>query len=143
KTARAWGMGFVRSVSIVEGRTLRGMRLVIPIDCPNGTSWTARAMDGAEPKYFNPAGADHSRLLIGWNVARLTGDLVICEGPVDAVMLYQHDISALALGGKVLHDAQLAMLLALPAATAVTVMLDPEERTAPMEVARALSTHFD
>lgn len=95
------------------------------------------------PKYLNPPGADHRRLLIGWHVARVTGDIVLCEGPLDAVRLYQHDLSALALGGKELHDEQLAMLRTLPPKAAVTVMLDPEEEVAPFKLAERLSLHFE
>jgi DNA primase len=146
-TARAWGMAYCRSIEIdIAGREkplfLR-RRLFIPIVCPNGHSWTARDMTGAQlPKYMNPPNADHRRLLIGWNMCKLTGDLVLCEGPLDAVKLWQHDIAALALGGKVLHDEQLALLLALSPETAVTVMLDPEELEAPLAVAERLSVYF-
>lgn len=137
-TARAWGLGYCR-----KGRY--GDRLVIPIDCPAGVSWTARAMsdDVFGPKYLNPPGADHRRLLIGWHVSRVTGDIVLCEGPLDAVRLYQHDLPALALGGKELHDEQLAMLRKLPPKAAVTVMLDPEEEVAPYKLAERLSLHFE
>lgn len=137
-TARAWGLGYCR-------RGKYGDRLVIPIDCPAGVSWTARAMsaDVFGPKYLNPPGADHRRLLIGWHVSRVTGDIVLCEGPLDAVRLYQHDLPALALGGKELHDEQLDMLRRLPAQAAVTVMLDPEEEVAPFKLAERLSLHFE
>ncbi len=138
RTARAWGLGYCR-----KGKY--GDRLVIPIDCPAGVSWTARAMsaDVFGPKYLNPSGADHRRLLIGWHVSRVTGDIVLCEGPLDAVRLYQHDLPALALGGKELHDEQLAMLRLLPPMAAVTVMLDPEEEVAPYKLAERLSLHFE
>lgn len=137
-TARAWGLGYCR-----KGKY--GDRLVIPIDCPAGVSWTARAMsdDVFGPKYLNPPGADHRRLLIGWHVSRVTGDIVLCEGPLDAVRLYQHDLSALALGGKELHDEQLSMLRKLSAKAAVTVMLDPDEEVAPYKLAERLSLHFE
>lgn len=138
RTARAWGLGYCR-------RGKYGDRLVIPIDCPAGVSWTARAMskDVWGPKYLNPPGADHRRLLIGWHVSRVTGDIVLCEGPLDAVKLYQHDLPALALGGKELHDEQLDMLRALPPLAAVTVMLDPEEEIAPYKLAERLALHFE
>lgn len=148
RTAKAWGMGYVMGRLWLDfpGRDkpfCLAQRLVIPIKCPAGRSWTARDMDaGGIPKYLNPPSADHRRLLIGWNVARLTGDLVICEGPLDAVRLWQHDITAVALGGKELHDEQLAMLTDLSPETAVTVMLDPEEQIAPLNVAQRLSLHF-
>lgn len=135
-TARAWGLGYCSG-----GRF--GGRLVIPIRCPVGQSFTARDMtETSSIRYLNPSEVDHRRLLIGWNMARLTGDLVICEGPLDAVKLWQHGISAVALGGKVLHDEQLAMLVELPSDAAVTVMLDPEARDDAMGVAKRLSAHF-
>lgn len=135
-TAREWNLGFCKS-----GRYAN--RLVIPIICPSGTSFTARDMGGTSSiRYLNPAEADHRRLLIGWNMARLTGDLVICEGPLDAVKLWQHSISNVALGGKVLHDEQMAQIVDLSPDIAVTVMLDPEEEEAPMVAAQRLSAHF-
>lgn len=137
KTCAAWGLGYCR-----KGKY--GDRLIIPIDCPAGVSWTARAMskDVWGPKYLNPPGADHRRLLIGWHVARVTGDIVLCEGPLDAVRLYQNNLPALALGGKELHDEQLSMLMELSPQSAVTIMLDPEEEVAPYDLASRLSVHF-
>lgn len=148
RTAKAWGLGWVRRAEVPRADRDRPMllreRLVIPIQCPAGRSWTARDMTGEQiPKYLNPPGADHRRLLIGWNMARMTGDLVICEGPLDAIKLWQHDVSAVALGGKEIHSDQLAMLVSLPSSTAIVVMLDPEERAAPLKVAARLSCHFE
>lgn len=135
-TARAWGMGYYNS-----GRYAR--RLIIPIVCPAGKSFTARDMTKTSSiRYLNPSEADHRRLLIGWNMARTTGDIVICEGPLDAVKLWQHGISALALGGKVLHDEQLAQIVDLPVDIAITVMLDPEAADDANVAAQRLSTHF-
>lgn len=147
RTAKAWGLGYSTKLWLDFPDRDKPYnlcdRLFIPIECPAGHSWTGRDMVGDRiPRYFNPPGADHRRMLIGWNVARLTGDLVICEGPLDAVKLWQHDITALALGGKELHDEQLAQLMTLSDETAVTVMLDPEEKLAPTTVATRLSLHF-
>lgn len=156
-TAKAWDMGYVssncrhtRECEASEGdKCIAGCswrysgRLVIPVECPNGKSFTARDMMGSQiPKYLNPTGTDFRRLLIGWNTARLTGDIVLCEGPLDAVMLWQHSISALSLGGKELHDEQMSMLMSLPNTTAVTLMLDPDELEAPYKAALRLSVHF-
>ena len=145
KTARAWGMGYC-----AKGKY--GQRLIIPFECPNGRSYTARDMteegltwaDGSpQPKYLNPKGADHKRLFIGWNMAPLTGDIVLCEGPLDAVRLWQHGIPALALGGKVLHDEQRDMLVGnLSEDQAIIIMMDPEEALAPEEMAPKLAVHF-
>lgn len=136
-TARKWKLGHVR-----RGRY--GGRLVIPFECPAGSSWTARDMTGEqEPKYLNPDGADHARLLIGWNTAHFGGDLVLCEGPTDAIKLQQAEVCALAFGGKVLHEDQLSTLVDhFDKDQAVVLMLDPEEETAPYDAARELSCHF-
>ena len=142
RTAKAWGLGYCRG-----GRYSN--RLIIPCVSPSGRSFTAREMTlrGSQPKspvkYLNPKGADHSRLLIGWHAARLVGDLVLCEGPLDAVRLWQFGINALALGGKVIHDEQISQLLAIQPHPAIVIMLDPEEQTAPIEVASALRSHFE
>ncbi len=136
ETAKAWGMGWCRVGKYAQ-------RLIIPIRCPNGESWTARDMTGeAKQKYMNPWDADHSKLLIGWHCTPLTGDLVLCEGPFDAVKLWQHDIPALALGGKNLHENQLDLLRKLDPQTSITVMLDPEELSAPHSVAKKLMSYF-
>jgi len=136
ETAREWGLGWART-----GRF--ACRLIIPVECPNGRSFTARDMTGQqEPKYLNPAGANHGRLLLGWKHAPLDGDVALVEGPLDAIKLWQHGIPALALMGKVLHKEQLEMLLAKPVDAGITVMLDPEEQTAPYDVARQLTCRF-
>jgi DNA primase len=146
-TARQWGLGFCRQLYLEFPNREKPFfirdRLFIPIVCPAGRSWTARDMTGTqEPKYLNPPGADHRRLLIGWNHARLTGDLVIVEGPLDVIKLWQYELAALGLGGKELHDEQLAQLMTLSSETVVTVMLDPEELKARLAVAKRLSVHF-
>lgn len=144
KTIRAWGLGYCSEFELADGRTLEGQRIVVPIECPAGRSWTARATsdDVFGPKYFNPPGADHRRLLIGWNVMRFGGDVVICEGPFDALKLWQNKVPAVGIGGKVLHDQQMEQLATLPRSTAVTILLDPEELVAPHNVATKLSGHF-
>lgn len=135
-TAKAWGLGYCRFGDYAG-------RLIVPILCPNGYSFTGRAMDaGVEPKYKNPTGADHGRLFIGWEQADLHGDFVLVEGPFDAIKFSQHGIPALAVGGKVLHTEQLQMLFTLRASQAVTVCLDPEEKLAPLDVASQLAVHF-
>jgi hypothetical protein len=137
RTAREWGMGWCRA-----GRFAG--RLVIPIQCPGGYSFTARDMTGEqEPKYLNPTGADHRRLLIGYNMANMKGDFCVVEGPLDAVRLYQHGFGAVAVGSTLLHSEQMDMLFSSPRDAAVTVMLDPEEDLGPYEVAKQLCVHFD
>ena len=136
-TAREWNIGWAR-----RGRYAG--RIIIPVECPNGHSYTARDTTGEQqPRYLNPKGADHGRLLLGWNHQQVEGDVCIVEGPLDAIKMWQHGIPTVALMGKVLHPEQLAMLLLKPSDAAITVMLDPEEAVAPYKVAEQLMCRFD
>lgn len=135
-TAKTWGLGWAR-----RGRY--GGRIIIPVECPNGCSFTARDVtDEQEPKYLNPIGADHGRLFLGWKHHRVKGDVVIVEGPLDAIRLWQHGFPALALMGKSLHIEQLMMLTVKPVDAGITIMLDPEEGEAPFKVAEQLMCRF-
>lgn len=139
-TAKAWGLGFCRLGAY-------GGRVVIPVICPNGRSFTARdTTDEQIPRYRNPKGADHGRLLCGWNVVEKAkaADVVLVEGPMDAIKMYQHGFPALALMGKELHKEQLALLTTRYSSdTAITIMLDPEEEVAPYKVGLRLLVNFE
>lgn len=136
KTARKFGMGYCLS-----GRYYG--RVVIPIRCPYGNSFTARDTTGeSELKYLNPKQANHSHLLLGWDVIKPNQDLALVEGPLDAVKLYQNGIQALALSGKVLHPRQLEMLIKCPTHIGITVMLDPDAQADAYSVAAQLVCHF-
>ena len=136
-TMKAWGIGFCNS-----GRY--GGRVIIPVICPNGSSFTARDATGEQqPRYLNPKGADHGRLFCGWNMVGDEADIVIVEGPLDAIKMWQHGIPSLSLMGKELHAEQLALLLKKPSDTSVIVMLDPEEAVAPYKAALKLLCRFD
>lgn len=137
KTAKTWGFGFCN-----RGRYRN--RVIIPIKCPAGESFTSRDVTGLlKPKYLNPVCNFQSHLLLGWEFVDVKSDLVLVEGPLDAVMLWQYGIQALALGGKVLHQQQIKMLLSCPNDTSITIMLDPEEKTAPFLVAKQLIFKFE
>jgi DNA primase len=136
-TAKEWGIGYC-----AKGRY--GGRVVIPISCPNGRSFTARDTTGKQdPRYLNPKGADHGRLLLGWEHHDIRGDVTLVEGPLDAIKMWQHGIPALAVMGKVLHSEQLFMLLRKPDDVAITVMFDPEEKAAPYKAAAQLAVGFE
>lgn len=136
ETLRDWKVGYCR-------RGYFGGRVIIPFDCPNGKSFTARDLTGKqEPKYLNPKGVDHSRLLYGWPFAPLTSPFALVEGPLDAMKFAQHGIPALGTGGKALSTAQLTMLFRRPEGTKVVVMYDPEEKTAPYAAAEQLLVRF-
>jgi len=136
RTLKRWGIGFCRSGRYAD-------RIVIPIRCDNGYSFTARDATGArEPKYLNPKGADHNRLLCCYEAIEPGADIVLVEGPTDAMMACQNDLIGVGLLGKELHQAQLDLLRrARPGS--IVVMLDPEEVTAPLKAARQLSYCFE
>ncbi|KKM27992.1 hypothetical protein LCGC14_1569180, partial [marine sediment metagenome] len=135
QAAAHFGIGFCNS-----GRYSH--RVIVPVDCPNGSAWVARATDGSQyPKYLNPADAAFGRLLMGWD-DMAGGDFVIVEGVFDVVRLWQHGIPAVATLGKVLHPEQLSLLRCLPRDAAPTIMLDPEEVAAPLQMASRLRWHF-
>jgi DNA primase len=136
-TAREWKIGWAR-----KGRY--GGRIIIPIVCPNGVSFTSRDVTNEqEPKYLNPSGVNHRKLLLGWDKHPLKGDVVLVEGPMDAIKMWQHGFPSLALLGKVLHVEQLLLLATKPPDSSIIVMLDPEENTAPIQVAQQLISFFD
>ncbi len=137
ETSRAWGLGWCR-VGRYAGR------VIIPVDCPGGRSFTARDTTGAqEPRYLNPPGVNHGKLLCGWNLAPVSGDVVLVEGPLDAMKMWQHGYPSLALMGKALHVDQLSLLYRKPSDAAVTILMDPEELEAPAAIAARLVAHFD
>lgn len=136
RTAKRFGLGFCNS-----GRYRA--RVVVPICCPAGRSFTARDTTGElSPKYLNPKGVDHGRLLMGWEFVG-TDFLVLVEGPFDVAKFVQHGIPTVGLLGKVLHLDQLALLTRLPETLKVVLMLDPEERIAPLDAATRLRVRFD
>lgn len=138
ETAKAWGMGFCNN-----GRF--GGRVIIPVKCPNGNSYTGRTVHkDVDPRYLNPKGADHGRLFCGWNMVKHKGSIVLVEGPLDAVKMWQHGIPAIAMMGKVLHPEQFEMLrAAYPPDSEITIMTDPEEIKAPRKIAKRLLIRYD
>jgi DNA primase len=70
--------------------------------------------------------------------------LVLCEGPLDAVRLWQHGLSAVALMGKYVSRAKLAMLLRAKV-SAITLMFDSDGpgRTAVQSVGPELASVFN
>lgn len=131
ETARFFNIGFCRSGDY-------GGRVVFPIVCPNGYSFTARDVTGRGiPRYKNPTGAGLGRLLFGWDTLVKDHDFLVVEGPMDAAMAYQAGFPAIALCGKNLGEEQEAMIGGMSLGSAI-VMLDPEEGLAPVNVATKL-----
>lgn len=106
------------------GRCRYAHRIILPIECPGGRSFTARSVDpSAERKYLNPP-APKGKLLFGWNQAvKPGGELVIVEGPFDVLRLASHGIGAVAVMGITLARYQRRLLISIKPST-ITVMLD-------------------
>ena len=119
-------------------------RVVFPFVCPNGSSFTARDVTGySKQKYLNAEGANRRSLLYGWQQFRKGSDLVLAEGPLDVLKLYEHGIGSLGLLGKTLSQGQFGLLTTLPIDTPITVMLDPETEFESLKIVKTLSTRFD
>lgn len=137
RTARRFELGYC-----VDGRYFD--RVVCPIECPGGRSFTARSISGdVKVKYLNPRGAGHGRLLYGWKQATIGADVVLVEGPFDVLNCAQKGVNALGLLGKALHDEQLRLLSSWPKGAAVTVLLDPEAGGEALRIASRLYGVFD
>lgn len=138
ETAKTWGLGYCDKGRYAD-------RIVFPIVCPNGQSFTARDAtedQSQQPKYLNPKGVDHGRLLYGWNTLG-DGDVIMVEGPMDVLTLVQRSYEVLGLLGKALHVEQMKLLLKLPRDKTFIIMLDPEETEAPYKVAKQLLCRFE
>lgn len=121
-----------------------GQRLFIPVVSPTGYSWTARDMRGDQrPKYLNAPGADHRKLLFGWDQVALESDVVLQEGPTDVMMSHQHGLPALGLMGKVLNREQLTLLFKKPAHCSIIIMLDPEAAAEANAIGLQVAVRFE
>lgn len=136
KTAKSFCVGYCKN-GYYEGR------VILPIDCPNGKSFTSRALiKSIEPKMLNPKDIDNGRLLFGWQMAKETSDIAIVEGPFDVMKWHQYGIPSLGLMGKVLHEEQKHLLFSRPKDSTVTIAVDPEEIDAKYDIASQLLAHF-
>lgn len=105
------------------GRCRYARRIILPIECPGGRSFTARAIDsGSGPRYLNPP-APKGRLLFGWKSVFPECELVLCEGPFDAIRLAGFGFATLAVMGVSLSREQRFLLASLNT-TSITIMLD-------------------
>lgn len=148
-TLRQFGCGYTPAnqwyeVPGTERVIYIGQRLFIPVVSPTGYSWTARDMRGDQrPKYLNAPGADHRRLIFGWDQVALESDVVLQEGPTDVMMSHQHGLPALGLMGKVLNREQLALLFRKPARCSIIIMLDPEAEAEAHTIGLQVSARFE
>lgn len=131
ETAKKWGMGFCNFGYYSK-------RIVVPFSCPNGRSFVTRAVDNEiKPKMLDPKNSKKSSLIFGWEFADINKDLTIVEGPFDCIMANQNGLNVVSLLGKILHGPQLELLKNRPKDAAITIMLDPEEKKAPLDIANA------
>jgi DNA primase len=136
RMAKFWRLGFCET-----GRY--ASRIVIPIECPNGRSFTARDATGfKKPPYLNPPNSEHGRLLFGWDAAGTEGDVALVEGPFDVMGLWRWGIRSVGIFGKSLHPEQLNLLFRWPSDRTVFVMTDPDADAEAIKIARALLARF-
>lgn len=97
-------------------------RIIIPIECPLGRDFQARAiLDGMEPRYLS--GPTSGQLLFGWSTVEESDTAVLVEGPFDAIAVLQAGFPCVAMMGKELRDGQFQMLSGRR--RSYTILLDP------------------
>ena len=118
-------------------------RAIVPIACDGARAFVARDMTGsAKQKYLNPKSANFNKLLYAFDAVKRESKLALVEGVFDSIRLDEYGVPSVAIFGKKLHDAQLAMLLKSEA-DRIDVMLDPEAQDEMLDAARRLSMFFD
>lgn len=115
ETALAFKLGVCRKHIKCEFCKGRGCpknmtdRIILPIDCPAGRSYQARAiLPETQPRYLS--GDNSGQLLFGWHTIVDSDFAAIVEGPFDAIQMFQAGIPAVALMGKEIRDSQMLML---------------------------------
>jgi DNA primase len=111
ETARSFQLGFCQTGKFAG-------RIIIPVSCPKGRSFQARATWDTPLRYLSGPGS--GKLLHGWyqarelidgGDARIESAVVVVEGPFDAMRLHQFGFPAVALMGLAVRRAQKDMLL--------------------------------
>lgn len=86
----------------------KGPRIVIPCSNSIGVPYfQARAMDSNKLRYASPPASRDDSLVIVWPVAKMTGQSVIVEGPMDALAVAEFGFVGIALMG---NDPNLAVV---------------------------------
>jgi hypothetical protein len=103
RTAARFGIGYSEDYRYAG-------RIVLPVVCPAGVSFTTRALDPDDKlRYLSGPGA--GQLVFGWPQLPADADeLVLVEGPFDATSVYQARLPVLGLMGKSLREAQVLMM---------------------------------
>lgn len=102
ETAYQFNLGVCRSGKMAH-------RIILPIDCPAGKSYQARAiLPHTEPRYLS--GDNSGQLLFGWHTIEQTDLAILVEGPFDCINVAQAGLPCVALMGKQLRDSQYEML---------------------------------
>lgn len=151
ETLRQFGCGYTKSGVWVpkpggKRHLYVGQRLIIPVVSPSGYSWIARDLSPGQdqkPKYLNAPGADHRRLLFGWDQVEIGSDVAIQEGPTDVMKSSQNGMPALGLMGKILNREQLTLLAKKPRDCSFVVMLDPEASADAITIATQIKMIFE
>lgn len=118
RTAARFGIGFCKR-GRYEGR------IILPVRCPMGSSFVARAVDN-EVRLRYLAGPGAGRLLFGWEQAEGADLLVVNEGGFDVLAVHQAGLKAVGILGKSLRETQVQMLRSLGRRVQLVLMLDDD-----------------
>lgn len=135
RTLKAWNIGYCQ-----KGRYKN--RIVIPILTAEETTFVARAaVSDLHPPYLGPEVQEGKgrRFLLGFQFVEKCDRIVICEGPFDALRIWQAGLKPLALLGKGLGVRQKRRLIDL-SPSRVSIMLDPDAWVDARKIAIELQT---
>lgn len=104
-------------------------RATYPLRSPSGAVWgvVGRAVGAQLPKYKYPGHAPVSKTLFGYHLLQgFYGDVVLCEGALDAMALWDVGITAVAVLGSRLSLEQSELLVRL-SPTSLTLAFDKDD----------------
>lgn len=111
--ARKFGLGFCEGGETREEKVYNG-RIVFPIQCPVGNSFTTRATnDYDKPKYL--AGPGAGSMVYGWPQAKELlceigdGHFSFVEGPFDVLAVFRAGVPAFGIMSKHIGESELKM----------------------------------
>lgn len=118
ETIKRWGCRFVRVVDVPTKKRTATIRnsIAIPVFDETGMlmAWTYRATDGSEswqPRYLDTLGAPLGEVWHGIHLAGSSLDqVVVSEGPLDAMWIDQAGYTSLSIMGSKLPEAKLMEL---------------------------------
>lgn len=120
ETARTWRLGFCEAGKYRD-------RIVLPIEHDGELAgFTTRLVVDGDLKYLTPPGLPKQEILYGSQHLGFSDQVVVTEGPFDAILAWQAGVPTVALQGKTMSMQHVEILRGLGVERAV-VLLDADD----------------